>query len=184
MKGISVEEIIKTLVTGSARDCRQLADSIKANGISQPEGSEIVPINLTKEMREAFESDVAPHSWVRTAVFINDIQERYKAMINAAPRPPYVEVVRYEHQNKLLADNFYQWYRNTDGCLTKAEISEFFDEYHALYGRYYAPSDILNVLNDIDTVPVNIAEDGNLSLSYTDIQTICDKWRNQNSEAI
>lgn len=81
---VTIDEIIKTLVTGSARDCRQLAERIKKHGIAPPSGYCIVPIEPTDKML-AWADVYAPlnHSDRRMAY-----RATYEAMLEASKDKP------------------------------------------------------------------------------------------------
>lgn len=53
--------------------------------LTPPEGYVLVPVEATGPMKDAVESFVIPHCFLRTGVQIADFNERYRAMLAARP---------------------------------------------------------------------------------------------------
>ena len=64
------------------------SDSGMTASLAQPEGYVLVPVEATGPMKDAVESFVIPHCYLRTGVQIADFNERYRAMLAARPEVP------------------------------------------------------------------------------------------------
>jgi hypothetical protein len=81
---ITPSDVIYVLLTGTARDCRVMAENIQKHGIVPPDGYVVMPSKLTSVMRDAYESEKPPYSFFRTPIYTGDIEERYAAMVYAS----------------------------------------------------------------------------------------------------
>jgi len=68
----------------SINEARSINLEIEAAS-TPPEGYVLVPVEATGPMKDAVESFVIPHCYLRTGVQIADFNERYRAMLAARP---------------------------------------------------------------------------------------------------
>lgn len=83
-----LESQLEAIGAGGVEPLRKQAAAPQAVQAAVPDGWMLVPMNGTEEMARAFRAESTPELFYMTTIQCADFQERYRAMLNAAPVSP------------------------------------------------------------------------------------------------